>query len=173
METYAETVVILIGYARINGRQTGLWDAVQDSFRAFRPVVIAWFLMAITALIGLAVLVIPGLIALTLFFVVSPVCAIERTGPVAGLKRSVTLTKGYRWAVFGLVLVCDVVPFFLVGGLDTTIGRLKGHAAYEGALFLSELVYSPFGTLVALVAYRALRTAKEGPVIEALSEVFA
>jgi hypothetical protein len=173
LEIYAEVVVILIGYARTNGRQIGWRDAVQDSSRVFRPVVIAWFLMAIAVLIGLAVLVIPGLIAMTLLFVVSPACVIERTGPVAGLKRSIALTKGHRWAVFGLVLVSDVVPFLLVGASSLTIGKLGGHTAYEVTVFGLEMAYSPFGTLVALVSCRALRAAKEGPAIETFAEVFA
>jgi uncharacterized membrane protein len=173
LETYAEIVVILIGYARMNGGEIGLRDAVQEGSRVFRPVVIAWFLMAVIVLIGLAVLVIPGLIALTLLFVVSPACVIERTGPIAALKRSNVLTKGHRWAVFGLVLVSDVVPVLLVAVFIVTIGRFEGHTAFELAVFVSQMAYAPFSTLVALAAYQALRTAKEGPVIEALSEVFA
>ena len=36
-----------------------------------------------------------------------------------------------------------------------------------------QLAYFPFSTLVSVVTYQALRSAKEGPAVEALAEVFA
>ena len=45
----------------------------------------------------------------------SRACVIEKTGVSANLSRSVALTKGYRWQIFGLFLL--VVVIALVGGL--------------------------------------------------------
>jgi len=173
LEICAQVVIILIGYARISGRPVTVRDVVLDSYQLFRSATAAWLLEAVAILIGLVVLIIPGLIVMTIFFVVLPACVIERTGAIGSLKRSVMLTKGHRWSVFGLVMIADILPLFLIAAISMPIERFEGRVAFEVAMFVLQLIYFPFSTLISLVAYRALRTAKEGPGVQTLAEVFA
>jgi Mg2+/Co2+ transporter CorB len=54
--------------------------------------------------------------------------------------------------------------------LATSFSGQRGLAI---ATYLLQVVYLAFTTVVSTVVYQALRTAKEGPALETLAEVFA
>ena len=62
---------------------------------------------------------IPGLIIYTVLWLVVPVAVVERPGIVASLRRSSMLTKGYRWQIFGMVLILGVADG---GGFSRLLG---------------------------------------------------
>lgn len=72
--------------------------------------------------IGLVLLIVPGLIAMVLFMF-STLLVIDRgLGPVDALKESMRITQGYRWQLFGLILLLALVIF--VGILALGVGVL-------------------------------------------------
>lgn len=78
--------------------------------RAVLPIVLPLFslavLAAIATVIGLFLLVVPGLILATIWAVVLPVFVVERPRVIlASFGRSRELVRGYGWPVFGTVVL--------------------------------------------------------------------
>jgi len=101
--------------------------------------------LAVTVLFGLAVgvglvlLIVPGFIALVVFFFAPFVVVDRASGPIEAMKASMEITKGHRWQIFFLVLA-------LIG--INILGML--------ALFVGLLVTIPITTLTIVHVYRLL-----------------
>jgi hypothetical protein len=54
---------------------------------------------------AMILLLVPGLMLATAWSVSLPALAVERLGPVTALRRSLALTRGNRWSIFGPALV--------------------------------------------------------------------
>jgi len=79
-------------------------------------------LASVAVVVGLFLLVVPGLIAMVLFMF-STFLVIDRgLGPIDALKESMELTKGNRWPLFGFILLCMLI--ILVGVLALGVGLL-------------------------------------------------
>jgi hypothetical protein len=93
------------------------------------PLILASLLAAAGVVLGLVLLVVPGLILLTIWAVVAPVVVIERPGVLASFSRSQALVRGHGWQVFAtlLLLVLLVLVAALVGGaVATGVGEVAG-----------------------------------------------
>jgi hypothetical protein len=76
------------------------------------------FLVGLGMIGGLILLVVPGLFLATAWAVAGPVWIAESPGVTKSIGRSFTLTKGHRWAIFGLILLAVVaflVACFIMG----------------------------------------------------------
>jgi hypothetical protein len=71
-------------------------------------------LVSLIAVVGLVLLVVPGLVALTLLAVTGPVIEIEHRKVIAALRRSVRLTRAHPWAV----LLLATLPLMVAGELE-------------------------------------------------------
>src|SRR4029453_2038694 len=73
-------------------------------------------------LAGLALLIVPGLVLLTWWLVLSPVIMLEACSVAHGLPRSRSLVRGPAWPVFGVVVLTLLVllGFSLALGLALT-----------------------------------------------------
>lgn len=132
-------------------------------------------------------LVIPGIIFFCMFFAALPVCVIERMGPVACLGRSRALTAGYRWPIFGLLLLVLVLIFgglfvfaLVMGGSAALLqGAQTGQSGIGWTLIvglvgvIAFLAAQAWGIVLTVVVYHDLRVAKEGVDIAQLANVFA
>lgn len=142
-------------------------------------------LRRIGALVGLALVVglatglatmlfvIPGIIVALMFFVAVPVCLMENRGVLDSMSRSRELTKGYRWSLFGILVLFALM---VIGGsliIGYALGALAGTIGAAVAGFVVQVVVGAFqGTLVA-VLYSELRKAKEGVSIDQIVDVFS
>ncbi len=94
------------------------------------PVIGVSIIAGIGIVIGLFLLLVPGLYLMTIWSVVVPVVVLERVGVFDSLGRSRSLVSGYGWTVFGVILltflidiVVSIVLGALFGGVSTTIGH--------------------------------------------------
>ncbi len=71
-------------------------------------------LVALITVVGLVLLVIPGLVALTLLSVVGPVIEIEHQKVSAAMRRSMRLTRPHPWTV----ILLATVPLAVAGELE-------------------------------------------------------
>src|SRR5262247_2448736 len=79
------------------------------------PVAGAGILAAIGIAIGLALLIVPGLILLTFWCLIVPFIVIGDTGPIDAFSKSMRTVRGYAWNVFGtLVLVFLLYIAFII-----------------------------------------------------------
>ena len=127
-----------------------------------------------------------------MFYVAVPACVVEELGPVTSLKRSVALSKGFRWKVFGLFLLWITGAFFVSIGLNFIWGLVQGfdlgfvqglsisvEPAKEPMKYIATLgrfaiqgMIAAFGAVLASNADHTSRAAKESIDIERIVPVF-
>ena len=128
---------------------------------------------------GAILLVVPGLMLATAWSMSIPAAAAEGRGPLAAFGRSLELTRGHRWPLFGLAMVCYAIA---------VVGSWAFALAFGGGLSLTAamklpfyaLVFSPLENLALEVvvacgiasAYVELATLKGGPLRSQLASVF-
>ena len=130
------------------------------------------FLSTLGMMLGMLLLIVPGLILMTMWYVAVPACVVEGTGPVRSLGRSRELTAGYRWKMFGLILLVIVIS--VIGSMVVTLPAVF-LAGIWGQLAV-QLVWAGlsggFGSVLIAVAYYYLRVAKEGVDVDQIASVF-
>ncbi|MBK8976707.1 MAG: hypothetical protein IPM29_12380 [Planctomycetes bacterium] len=106
------------------------------------------------------------------WFVSAQAVVVERIGPLAGLRRSWSLTRGARWQIFGVVFALRLLESMVGFGA----GALLATVDLEHYLWLAETVLiilaASLGAVVSVVAYHDLRVQKEGIDAEELAAVF-
>jgi len=170
-DTFGKAVVI---HAAFQGMRGGgpvrLIESLNVGLHQFWSLIGLAFASFLTSL-GFLLLMVPGLVLATIWFVVLPACIVERLGPWTSLRRSLQLTKGHRWKVFGLVLLL-LVPTWG----SSFVGWLLSSATSELVGTVGELLCTTIGTAitaaVVVVTYYDLRVVDEGADIERLAVVF-
>jgi len=123
--TLAATGVSLLGTVLLSGFVCGVVGAtvhgrkrrnLAEAARSlpWKRLVVADILVTITVLIGLLLVVLPGLVALTLLAVVGPVIEIEHRRVLSAFRRSVHLVRQHVW----LVILLGTVPLALAAELE-------------------------------------------------------
>ena len=95
------TVFLYSGYCEAIAEQDRLGEevSVRAALRSTAPTVPALIVASLVAgvgiVLGLVLLIVPGLWLMTRWVLVSPVISFERCGPWAGLRRSTQLSRGH------------------------------------------------------------------------------
>jgi ABC-type amino acid transport substrate-binding protein len=179
LELLFSATLIRTCLSELSGGDADVPAALADSLRLFLPLigvsVLAWLAMVL----GLVLLIVPGIIAFCMFAVAVPALLFERGGVVASLQRSRELTSGHRWKILGIFILLWVVQAIASGlasalfgvALLSTSGSGGGNApGLFGALI--ETVATVIEAPLIATLYIELRTAKEGGVHESLSRIF-
>ncbi len=172
---------------RLQGRTPSLGASLQTAVRAL-PVLIAVAILGYLAIVFASLLLVfPGLMLATAWLLVAPAAACEKTGVFRTFGRSAELTKGHRWALFGLLvavwlgsLIVVVLGALLIRamfGLSGNIFMVQpagafGYVALILQMLLGALVTVVFGLGVG-VLFQELRQLKGGFDTQHLSEVFS
>lgn len=152
------------------GQAFSIGEAISAGLRSILPLLGVAIVTGILIAIGTLLLVVPGLILMCMFYVVAPVCVAERAGVFGSISRSVDLTKGYRWQIFGIVVVLWVAGF-AISYVSQRIFLPMGVAGYLITQLLT-IIVTAFGAVVTGVSYYRLRVAKEGIDISQIARVF-
>jgi ABC-type multidrug transport system fused ATPase/permease subunit len=138
---------------------------------AFPRLLLATLCSILAFALASVLLFFPVLILYTMWLVATPCCVLEGLGPIACLNRSANLTKGYRWRLFGLMLVLGVIGIIVaVVGLGAV--RFAGPVAGACVQLVAGGLSSTYFEVAAVVTYAALRAAKEGSSATRLANVF-
>lgn len=124
--------------------------------------------------LGAPIIVAPIIYVLILLYVTIPVAIVERAG-IGSLKRSAALTNGYRWRLFGLIIL-----FFFIGGSLGVALYFLGLMGESPSNFTGGMVaqwafggvFSAFSAVMAAVVYHDLRVAREGVDSDQVVAVF-
>jgi hypothetical protein len=160
----------------------GLVDAVHTGPRetsvgglllAVRPVLGEFILVGIVAGIGIFVgfilLVVPGLVLATVWFVIAPVVVLEQPGGLRALGRSRDLVRGNGWGVFGVIFVLIFLVGLLASGIDIA-AKSAGTDVGPIVRVVVGIFTAPLGALAGAVLYVDLRRiASEGGVVSTIS----
>ena len=151
--------------------QAALVKAVQDvqdgradldlgqTVRAALPyvgaVAIASILASIGITIGLALIIVPGLILLTFWSMIVPCIVIGGAGAIESFGRSWRTVRGYAWNVFGTFIVVFLI---LIAG-EIVLSAILFALPYGWRSFIADLIsgslVAPFlAAVVTLIYYR-------------------
>jgi len=158
------------------GQTKSLGDAVMGGLPFFLPLLVAFIVYTVGLVIGLILLIIPGIILAVYWLQFMPAAVLERAGPIGCLTRSYQLIRGSWWrtailySVWGVIIgvVYSIVIVFVIGGiigtgiaadeLDTTTTNLLDLVIGP---ILSTFIL-PFGYAFMLAIHHDLVMRKEG-----------
>jgi uncharacterized membrane protein len=108
----------------VDGQKAELSDLF-SRYEVFFSLLIAGIIVGIAVMVGLILLIVPGIIIGIIFSMYGYVIVDRGLGPIDALKRSAAITDGARLALFGFAIVLmllNIVGFLaLVIGLFVTI----------------------------------------------------
>lgn len=140
------------------------------------PALAVIYLKGGLAVLMFVVLLFPLFVVITVLWVAVPVIVVERRGILRGLSRSIALTKGNRWRVFGIIMILWLINWVtnLVGGLLLLPFSLTGGGGVAGVIVTGVLVsiYLALNGVMSTIGYHDLRVAKEGFAIDDIAAVF-
>ena len=87
------------------------------------------------------------------------------------MSRSSQLTDGYRWHIFGLIIIVGLINGVVTQVLAGVFMK-SNPAIYFNLLFIFLVIYTPFISIVQTVAYYHMRVIKENTDIDDLFQNF-
>ncbi len=159
------TLIGLIATTLFTGMVVELVADVQDGrrdatpgqlLRAATPVIGSLILVALAVgvltVIGFVLLIVPGLIALTVWSVAAPIVVLERPPGLKAMRRSRELVAGNGWPTFGVIFVLGVAVAIVAGAIE-----IAAESAGTGVGIVVRVVVgvltAPLSALAAAVLY--------------------
>lgn len=155
-------VVTTVADVRDGRRDLGVVETLATAGRRLVPVAVAGVLATLGILLGLLLLIVPGLILLTWWLVISPVILLESSDVGASFGRSRALVHGHAWPVFGVVVLTLLVLLAL--GLAVGIVLSPLDEALRGFLVtaIGNSLAAPFAGVAWTLTYFRLRDLEAG-----------
>jgi hypothetical protein len=137
--------------------QDGRRDATPGQLlRAVTPVlgqlILVSILYGVGVLVGLFLIVVPGLVLLTIWAVAAPVVVLEHPGAVAALGRSRELVRGNGWQVFGVVVIFNILVLIVASVLELAASSAGAGVGIVVGVIVGVLA-APLSALAAAVLY--------------------
>ena len=120
-------------------------------------------------------LIIPGIIAATILWVVVPVVVVERLGPFESLGRSQNLTRGHRWSIFGIIVILVLIGIVVDTILQWVVFpfiRGSGPYVFLAVNLSASIMIQMLQAIAAAYGYFYLKIWKEGAGANELARVF-
>ncbi len=156
------------------GERPSFAGCLKAGFAMLLPMIGLTILLGLGIGLGFMLLFVPGVMLYIAWSVAVPAYVQERIGVVESFGRSRALTKGSRWKIFGLLLVCWIVILIL----QAPTGLLT--AAAQTPTSLSILITTAVSIVTTMVLctiqaaiYVELRDVKEGAAPSDLETIFA
>ncbi len=108
-----------------SGRAVTYRDAMRAGWRLWGKLFIARFVVGLLTLGGLLLLVIPGIVIAVRYFFVDCVVVLENADSTRARARSVALTRGRRWQLFGFMALFFVAFGVLLAGCGCILGGFR------------------------------------------------
>lgn len=163
------------------GRSADIADTLPPALLHLISLILLGVVIGVGFALGLVLLIVPGIMLYVAWWVAAPALVVERLGVAAALGRSISLTRGARWRVFGIEMLLGVSGWLINAALRAVGLEWEGQvpSGWESRPLASLIVYALVMT-VSLALYAAMHTAcyvelrewKEGPATDALAEVF-
>jgi hypothetical protein len=171
-KTLCEAAILFGAFQVMRGQPFQVMDSLRKGLGRFWSILGLLIVQGIGEAFGFMLLVIPGLILLTMWYVALPACVVEKVGPMTSLSRSAALTKGSRWKIFGLLILLLLLGAILGGVINGTLILSGSKIAFVIGQYLLQVGVVAFGSIVGVVVYHDLRVAKEGIDTDRIAAVF-
>ena len=162
----AATAVIVVGTYWLQGAlvfavqdvRDGSFDASNDEIlHKVKPflgtLVIVGLLGGLGVAVGLVLLIVPGLVLLTWWALISPVVLLERMGVTAAFGRSRELVRGHGWTVFGVVVITTLLSAIGAGILSALLSFLPSFLEQWLGGTIAGAVVAPFAAIAVTLMY--------------------
>ena len=138
-----------------------LGDTFEQAREQLSSVAVAAILAGLGIVVGLILLIVPGLVLLTWWAVIIPVVVLEKRSAGEAFSRSRELVRGHGWGVFGVIvlMVLLLIGFSLV--LSLVLSPLTDWLQSFISQIVSGTLTAPFVAVVLTLLYFRLRQAKE------------
>lgn len=155
--------VDLVADLEVGRRDASVGRLIRDVQPVLGQLILVAFVTAVAEGIGLVLLIVPGLILMTVWFVFAPVIVVERPPGLQSLRRSRELVRGSGWQVFG-VLVVLVVVLDIVSGAIAFADRSSATIVVLVVRVIIDTIAIPISALASAVVYYDLKDAtNSGP----------
>lgn len=167
----------------LSGKGVSPGAAIGDGLRYFFPLILLGILLGLGVMLGFILLIVPGIILAVRWAVAAPAVVIEGLGPTTAMGRSAELSKGSRWAIFGLFLLYILLSIAIQFGAMMIIGvsalepevvtGLEGMGLIVGIVTaVSTAIVTLISSVGAAAIYFELRRVTEGMGISDIAAVF-
>lgn len=126
-------------------------------------------LQVIIIVIGMVLLVVPGIIFMIWLIFVPIVVVLENTWGIEALKRSKNLGKDFFFRTLGLLIVIIIVAALFGGIVGAISGAVFGDVPQALLLFI-EILVGPLALIMIVLSYYDLRARKEAYDTASLAE---
>jgi len=137
-------------------------------FRVFWAYLGTYLIYVAAILLGMVLLVVPGIIAILVLLFCLQISVIERRGPIESCKRSIRLGKGYYWRNFGVLLLAALLAMVVVFAIGMTLGIIAVLAdsdpesfGFTVAVGILGALAAPLLQIPAILLYYDMRARKE------------
>ena len=148
-------------------RSVTFGGALRFALSIVLPLVGTWILSSIVVVAGFALLVIPGLILVLAFAVLTPVMVTEQIFGLKALERSWVLMRGHKLRALGLLVVAGILSTSLTAGVDLVAGFIPVFGSVVAGIVQGAA--NAFGTAALVVLYFDIRCRKEAFDLEHLA----
>jgi hypothetical protein len=171
LNVVTEATVLYGSFQAMRNRPVEIGESFKKGLARLVPIIGLSICLGLAVGLGAILLLVPGLILLSMFFVSLPACVVEGLGPFQSMGRSSALTKGHRWKIFGIWILLMIVAG-VVGSIITTILSVAGLVVAVIGQMVWDALMGAYQSIVVAVAYHDLRVAKEGVDIDHIAAVF-
>ena len=169
----------VVAASYLGGEET-VGSALRATGRRAWALFAAWVLVHILEVIGTALCILPGLIAMATFVAVAPAIVIEGLGPIRGMRRSARLLWPRLFPVMGIAIIAGLLASIIGNVLGTVpsvaalaIGLKYGWPLLAAGSILSALITTPFVAIVATLIYFDGRIRQEGFDLQLMADDLA
>ena len=160
------TVVVVVGTYWLQGAlvfavqdvQDGSFDASNDEIlHKVKPflgtLVLSGILAGLGIAVGIVLLVVPGLVLLTWWALISPIIVLEGKKVGAAFGRSRDLVRGHGWTVFGVVVLAALISLVATVLLSGLLSFLPPFLEQWLGGTLAGAVVAPFTAIAVTLMY--------------------
>jgi hypothetical protein len=172
---YTGYVVKLVQDLRDGQRDFSVGELFSHATPYLGTLILAGILAGIAIAIGFVLIIVPGLILLTIWAVISPSIVVEDKGVFESFGRSRELVRGHGWQVFGAIVLTFLI-IVLVGIVASLIGSAIGDAGLVILRTIGNVITAPVWALVASILFfdlgggSGVQTSPAAPVEPPVSE---
>ncbi len=167
---YTGFVVKLVQDVRDGRRDFTVGELFSHAAPYVGTLILAGILAGIAITIGLVLIIVPGLILLTIWAVISPAIVVEGRSVFESFGRSRELVRGHGWAVFGAIVLTFLI-IVAVGIVLSLIGAAIGDAGLVILRALGNVITAPVWALVASILFFDLGGGQGAPTSPATAPV--
>jgi hypothetical protein len=167
----AQAIVILATFQEMRGDGVSPSGAVSHAMGRMLPLFLLSWIHILGIVTGVLLCIAPGLFFMAVTPVAFPACVVERLGPIKSIARSISLTKGHRWPILGVIGSWWCIE---IGAMVITIRGFPANQmiARQLVTWLWSTPLSTYLSVMTAVLYHDLRAEKEGIGIKEIAAIF-